>query len=266
MNVTSLCYHDVIQNAAFDSSGFAGADSASYKLDRPDFKRHLEALARAGIAVVHNPDRLAGDDRTRPCLLTFDDGGAGAYHDIAPLLESYGWRGFFFITTNYINVPRFLTSAQIRELHQRGHVIGSHSCSHRGRMSSFSWERLVAEWAGSVNILSDLLGEQVTTASVPSGFYSSRVAETAAFAGLTTLFTLEPTTQVQQIAGCRVLGRYLMKRTTPPEAAAGLATGSLSPCLRQWMSWKVKKAAKSGLGDLYPLVRRAYYAWQRSAQ
>ena len=43
-------------------------------------------------------------------------------------------------------------------------------------MSYMPRERLVQEWGRSVAILSDLLGERVTAASVPSGYYSRQVA------------------------------------------------------------------------------------------
>src|SRR5690348_12355624 len=148
MRVASLCYHDVIAGSAFNASGFPGAESASYKLDTVAFQRHLEAIEDEVMAHRHarRPgtvlDLLGGSQRQRGCLLTFDDGGSSALTTIAPMLEDFGWRGHFFITTDYIGAPGFLTREQIVELHRRGHVIGSHSCSHRGRMSSLSAERL----------------------------------------------------------------------------------------------------------------------------
>ena len=41
-----------------------------------------------------------------------------------------------------------------------------------------------------------LLGHQVVAASLPGGYYSPRVADTAREAGLQVLFTSEPTTAV----------------------------------------------------------------------
>src|SRR5205823_11855730 len=139
------------------------------------FREHMEAIEDEVQAhpSARRPGNVlellgGGAGRKQGCLLTFDDGGASAITTIAPMLEEFGWRGHFFITTDYIDAPGFLTREQIRELHRRGHVIGSHSCSHRGRMSSQPAERLVREWGISKEILSGLLGEEVTTGAVPS--------------------------------------------------------------------------------------------------
>jgi len=271
MKVTSLCYHDIITGSAFNSSGFTGVGTDSYKLDTVAFRRHLESIEdevmahrsarRPGLVL----DALSGSERPLGCLLTFDDGGVSAITTIAPMLEEFGWRGHFFITTDYIDAPGFLTREQIRELRRRGHVIGSHSCSHRGRMSSQPAERLVSEWGISKEILSGILDEEVTTAAVPSGYYAPHVAEAAAIVGLKALFTLEPQAMVESRGGCLVFGRYLVKRNVSPRLAGKLAVGSVYPCARQWLLWNVKKLAKSGLRGFYPKVRKVYFSWQRSA-
>ena len=76
-------------------------------------------------------------------LITFDDGGVSALQTTADLLEKYGWRGVFFVTTDRIGTPTFLNADHVRELHRRGHVIGSHSCSHPERMSCCGPEQTV---------------------------------------------------------------------------------------------------------------------------
>src|SRR5260370_38866938 len=106
MTDIALLYHDVVNADDFDSSGFAGADAAIYKLACETFRNHLDAIATT------NPS----------ALLTFDDGGVSAYSNIADELEEHGSRGYFFIATNSIGKPVFLNSSQIRELRDRGHI------------------------------------------------------------------------------------------------------------------------------------------------
>jgi peptidoglycan/xylan/chitin deacetylase (PgdA/CDA1 family) len=192
--------------------------------------------------------------------VTFDDGGASSCR-IADILEHHGLRGSFFIPSDYIGHPAFVNAAQIRDLRHRGHTIGSHSCSHRGRMSSCPAERLVHEWHTSVAILSDLLGEPVNTASVPSGYYSRRVAETAASAGVTLLFTLEPTSKTAAVEGCTVAGRYTMRSWTPADYAALIASGAYLPRLREQISWNAKKALK--VTPFYTQARKLYFDTRR---
>ena len=47
MKAISLLYHDVVMPGHFDSSGFTGGDADIYKFARPEFERHLEAIAQA---------------------------------------------------------------------------------------------------------------------------------------------------------------------------------------------------------------------------
>src|ERR1039457_3315663 len=252
MQALAIMYHDVVENGDFESSGFPGEGAHVYKLRREDFERHLEAIAQATTA-VGTVCTLVG----RPVLLTFDDGGVSSLHPIADLLEGHGWRGHFFITTDRIGTPGFLTEAQLRELHRRGHIIGSHSRSHPTRMAALTRADLDREWRESLARLSGILGDAVKVASVPGGYYSREVAESAAAAGVEALFTSEPTARVGMVSGCRVLGRYVVQRGMGPEWSAGFAAGSPAQCWRQSALWKVKRAAKFLGGGRYLQLRQA---------
>src|SRR2546427_12151373 len=98
-------------------------------------------------------------------------------------------------------------------------------------MASCPWDQLIHEWAKSAAILSELLGEPMRIASVPGGAYSRRVAEAAAVAGITALFTSEPTSRCRQVDGCLVVGRYSVRRWTPPRGAPALAAAPRLPPL-----------------------------------
>ncbi len=206
-----------------------------------------------------NADALALWSGPASWLLTFDDGGASTLEPTADLLEKHGWRGFFFVTTDRIGDSTFLNAGQVRELRRRGHVIGSHSCSHPERMSACSRDRLLDEWRRSREKLEDILGEPVRTASVPGGFYSRTVAETAEKAGYTLLFNSEPTTGVATVGGCLVVGRCTVYRGMSAQAAARLITGRLARW-RQTLAWNVKKVAKVVGGGVYLALRRRLLA------
>src|SRR5579864_5764428 len=100
--IISLLYHDVVAPGDFASSGFQGRDADIYKLERAQFERHLAALSNLpqcprvklfdSAATTIPPDTL---------VFTFDDGGASSL-SAAALLEARGWRGHFFVTTDYI--------------------------------------------------------------------------------------------------------------------------------------------------------------------
>lgn len=258
MRALGLLYHDVVERGDFAASGFAGADADRYKLDVGEFEGHLQAISRASKNPTTSLDLVCRGTTDEPLLmLTFDDGGASAYTHAATLLEQRNWRGHFFVTTNRIGSRSFLTPEQIRRLHQRGHVIGSHSHSHPTRMSACSRKELMHEWHASRCALADLLGEDVTVASIPGGYFSRRVAETASASGFRVLFTSEPTTRCRWIDQCLVVGRYCLQRGDSASTAARLAHGDWPPRMRSWLAWNTKKVAKRIGGELYLKARLA---------
>lgn len=261
MKAVSLMFHDAVSDGDFDASGFPGAGADLYKIDIAELDRHFRAISET------RPDKpssifdfsAAPEKKTvgaPPLFITFDDGGVSAALYIADLLEKYGWTGHFFITTDYIDRPRFVSADQVRELQGRGHVIGSHSSSHPERMSRCDSETMDAEWRGSIERLSEILGRQVSVASVPGGFYSRKVAAAAAACGIRALFTSEPVMNCYDVDGCLVLGRYTVNNSTAPALSGDLCTGKMNPAkLKQYLLWNIKKAAKSAGGGYYDSIR-----------
>jgi peptidoglycan/xylan/chitin deacetylase (PgdA/CDA1 family) len=281
MKVISLMYHDIVEPGGEDASGFPGRDAALYKIERALFERHLDALGEAAAGAVTTVFDLAGANTTppprtpakatsapastsspasspaaTPVLITFDDGGASACA-AAAMLERVGWRGHFFVTAGRVGSPGFLAREQIKELHARGHVVGSHSYSHPVRMARCARAELLDEWARSVALLSEITGERVRTASVPGGYYSDEVARAADSAGLEFLFTSEPTARVRRVGSCAVLGRYSLQRGATAGTVAAIAAGRIAPRLRQVVLWNAKKLAKAAGGEYYLRARRA---------
>jgi peptidoglycan/xylan/chitin deacetylase (PgdA/CDA1 family) len=252
----SLMYHDVIDRGSPDASGFPSGDAAIYKLPVEIFRSHLQAIQQRAQAVSHVGEMHDWED-TLPVLLTFDDGGASFLDPIAGMLEEFGWRGHFFITTDYIDSLGFLSRADIRDLHDRGHIIGSHSCSHPMRMSACTRQQLKHEWSESVAILSDIVGSAITTASVPGGWYSRQVTQTAAESGISVLFNSEPKTRAKAVDRTTVFGRFAMFADTPASVCGAFAAGERWLIARQKLVWNAKKALKATGGELYVTVRKA---------
>src|SRR5262245_4251888 len=248
---SALMYHDVVAAGAEDTSGFPGRDAALYKVAPDLFASHLQAIADALRQTArHDRARCRQDG-----LITFDDGGSSAM-TVADVLERHGFIGHFFITANYIGTRGFVTEQNLRDLRRRGHVIGSHSCSHPLRMGHCPWAQLLDEWTRSRSVLSGILGEDINVASVPGGDFAPQVAEAAARAGFTRLFTSEPTLEVRHAFGLTLLGRYTIQRWTTATTAAALAAGEWLPCARQAIVWNAKKISKHVGGERYLQLRR----------
>jgi len=235
-------YHDVVEPGLEEASGFPGRDANSYKVTVARFQKHLDAI----------PLRQSGD--TLPAF-TFDDGGIGAQL-AADTLEAKGLRGYFFITANYIGTRGFLDAAAIRDLKRRGHIVGSHSCSHPLRIGHCSIAQLHDEWTRSRDLISAILGQPITFASVPGGDFRPPVAQAAAGAGFTDLFTSEPTALNRPSFGLTLHGRFTVRAWTKSSTAAALAAGDYLPRASQVLTWNIKKLGKQLGGERYLRLRQ----------
>lgn len=245
-----LTYHDIAPRQERDAVGFTGALAGRYKLEPAMFEAHLDMLAATGLEV----GTLDAGGSPPQVALTFDDGGSSALL-AAEALERHGWRGQFFVTAGRIGTPGFLSAEQLRELARRGHLIGSHSHTHPTYMGRLTREQLDREWSDSRAAIAEILGAPPRTASVPGGYLSRAVIDSATAAGYELLFTSEPTARVA--GGALVVrGRYTIWSTTPARVAAAYACGERLACGRLWLEWNAKKLAKSVSPSVYDALRR----------
>ena len=259
MRAISLLFHDVYLDDPSES-GFVSAAANRYKLTVADFDAQL-----AGVAAVHpEPPILAGSlepgdaqdvaTDTTSFAITVDDGGESYYSTVADRLERRGWRGHCFVTTDFIGGRGFLSRSQIRELAERGHVIGSHSASHPARFNRLPFHRIAAEWGRSRAALEDILGQRVDVASVPGGSYSSVVARAACDAGIRVVFTSEPVTRVGTSSGCVLVGRFTIRRGDANDLARRLVSPASGARACAWASWNAKGLVRPVLGRSYTSI------------
>lgn len=147
-------------------------------------------------------------------LITIDDGKKSSLF-IADELEKRGWYGLFFIPTivfssGYKNL--FLSKQDIKNLHARGHMIGSHSHTHLN-FSTLTFKEMQEEWKMSKKIIEDIISEPVITASIPNGDYSECIAKSA-IPYFDFLFTSVPTTTPWIIQSIICIGRLSPKGIT----------------------------------------------------
>ena len=264
--LVSLLFHDVYVTDPAES-GFVSDAANRYKLSVAGFEAQLAGIARVrtdapSVRVSSASGR--SEEQGLPYAITFDDGGVSYYTLIADRLESRGWRGHCFVTTDCIGRRGFLDAAQIRELHARGHVIGSHSASHPARFSACSFEQMVREWRDSRARLEDLLGDAVTVASVPGGYFSAAVARAAAEAGLTVLFNSEPVTAIG-VEPITVIGRFTIRHGDAPDAAMRFLAPAAWARSAAWLNWNAKGLIKPLLGPAYSRVADWVCAVRRSS-
>lgn len=238
-----LMYHDVYEVSSAES-GFDTPGARHYKIDKTTFVEHVKAITQYC---------EANGLRKENIVFTFDDGGVSFYTIIAPILEEYGWRGVFFISTQYVGIEGFMTSSQIADLHQRGHIIGSHSHHHRV-LTEFSLEEVKMEIGQSVSILSEMLGERISTISIPNGCYSNEILDLVVDEGLTTIYTSKPTTKEQTYKRANLIGRYAISyNTTATDVMHIIKQPSLRA--RMEMKYNILQLLKRVLGSNYSKLK-----------
>lgn len=189
--MTILCYHSVTR----------GWDNL-VSVETADFERQCAVLARRGgvVPLARVRDRLSAG-RGLPAgtrVLTFDDGFADFATQAAPIMARYRLPATMYVVAASVTpagvrvdwvrgqdpetAPPLLTPDQIRELHEHGWEIGSHSMAHRD-LPQLTEAECVADLTESRELLSDLLGAPVTTLAYPFGHHAPHVRQAAQRAG-----------------------------------------------------------------------------------
>jgi peptidoglycan/xylan/chitin deacetylase (PgdA/CDA1 family) len=141
---------------------------------------------------------------SRPGLIvSFDDGLREPYDHAVPILERHGFRAWFFVPTSFIDVPSAeqrafaerheitspapsdapriaLSWDEIRDLDRRGHVIGSHTCTHQRMKASLPPASVRSELFASKQILERQLGHEMPVFCWVGGEEGDYSAEAAA--------------------------------------------------------------------------------------
>lgn len=172
-----LMYH-----ALEDETHPAGAKDAGeqlYVLHVKQFREQMEYLQREGyrtflLEELHSLDVWP----EKSVVLTFDDGHESNFTLALPILQEFGFKAHFFITTGWIGTPHFMTEEQIRELRRAGMSIGSHGTSH-SFFTDLSASALCDELTESIKILSHIVGHAVKSFSAPGGRINGKIASVA---------------------------------------------------------------------------------------
>jgi peptidoglycan/xylan/chitin deacetylase (PgdA/CDA1 family) len=128
--VPVLCYHQIR-----DWNGSDSKSARDYIVPTQAFQQHIKMLADSGYHTVL-PDQLYDYYAygtalpEKPIMLTYDDTDDDQFTIAAPEMKKYGFKGVFFIMTVSINRPKYMTTDQLKQLANEGHVIESHTWDH----------------------------------------------------------------------------------------------------------------------------------------
>jgi peptidoglycan/xylan/chitin deacetylase (PgdA/CDA1 family) len=118
----------------------------------------------------------------RAAILTFDDGYDDVYEYAFRALQKHGMVGTFFVTTDFVERPGYLTWAQIQEMADAGMEIAAHSSNHADftRISPAELRRQLVEPKA---ILEEHVGQKVRFMAYPAGKYNAAVMAATRAAG-----------------------------------------------------------------------------------
>lgn len=196
--VPVLMYHDVLERS-----------EVFFDLQPEDFERHLKTLLENGLTPI-SPDQLVHHLRTgsplpeKPVLLSFDDGYAGHYTHVYPLLKKYRVPAVFFVFPGKLDgkvVGRSTLSwEQLKTMAADPLItIASHSVTHPTDLRTLDDQALAYEVTESKQRLEEELGIPIRYFSYPAGHYDERVSQAVAKAGYLAAFTMRQ--NAEQFAG-----------------------------------------------------------------
>jgi len=176
--VPILLYHQV---------GYSPSGSLYY-VTAGEFERQMFLLHEWGYHTI-SVEQLAiailvgAELPLKPIVLTFDDGNENIYSMALPIMQKYNFTGTAYIVYNYVGATNFMNKKQIRELHEAGWEIGSHSISHVDLTKRP--DRQEDEIIESRRKLQILLDVPISTFAYPYGAYDDLSLDYIYFAGYT---------------------------------------------------------------------------------
>ncbi len=136
--------------------------------------------------------------KTRPDInLTIDDGAPSVYEIAFPIIKKYNIPTTVFIITSEIG-KTMMSENQIKELHDYGIEIQSHSHTHKNH-TLLSKKQTVEEGEKSKFILESIIGNRVDKYAFPGGYYNKKVCEILSNIGYNQIYTSDYGTNSRRI-------------------------------------------------------------------
>lgn len=167
-----LCYHQVRNREAKDK-----ASGMPYIIPVEHFKAHMKMLHDSGYHAIL-PDALIAYLQKgaplpeKPVLLTFDDGTISQYTNALPVLNQYGFKGVFFIMTVTLDKLGYLSRSQVKELSDKGHVIGCHTWDHH-KVTEYRDSDWDLQLVKPTLLLESITGKPVVYFAYPFGIWDA---------------------------------------------------------------------------------------------
>lgn len=183
-----LMYHGIVDET--HSEIHPGGDF--YSLPAANFRDHLKLINSLGFNTITFNELSSNENLPpEPLIITFDDGERNNIEVAIPILQEFGFRAVFFVSTDTINSEGYLTEEDIALISRADMEIGSHGKTHRF-LSDLHLPELKLELRESKSFIEDIIDIEVSTLSLPGGRGNDFVLDTASSAGYKYVANSEP--------------------------------------------------------------------------
>ncbi len=211
--VPILCYHHIRPLAP-------GKKTRDYEVEPADFAAQMKALSDQGYKTIL-PDQLyayLANGKAIPAktmMLTFDDTDEEQFLIGRREMNKYGFKGVFFIMTISMNKPRYMTSAQIKQLSDEGNAVCCHTWDHH-MVTKYIADDWVKQLDKPRKKLEDLIGKKINYFAYPFGLWNVAAISKLHESGIKMAFSLsskrDPVSPLYTVRRILVPGEWTVKR------------------------------------------------------
>ncbi|MFE4107608.1 polysaccharide deacetylase family protein [Almyronema epifaneia] len=188
--VPVVMYHDILAEK-----------EVFFDVTPDELEQDFELIRANGLTPV-SLDQLVHHLRTgtplpdKPILLTFDDGYAGHYTYVYPLLKRYRYPATFSVFTGKLDGDiagrSTLTWQQVQQMAEDPLItFAAHSVTHPRDLRPLTDAALQQEVFESKRLIEEKLGQPIRYFTYPEGKYDERVAQVVADAGYSAALTMD---------------------------------------------------------------------------
>lgn len=175
----------------------AGADAVRRDLSVSPaaFAQQMDYLRAQGYETIdlqHLVDHLTTGRPlpAKPIILTFDDGYDDNFTQAYPVLRSHRLTGVFFVLSDAMGNPGYMSWQEAAEMSRNGMDIQAHGRTHADLAISSSAD-VAWQVAGSKAMIEERIGRPVRFYCYPSGRYNARTIEILRQNGFTAAVTID---------------------------------------------------------------------------
>lgn len=249
MSLPILTYH-AVESVAREHETLP-PNQALYLVKRDLFERQMRFLAEQRFRTLL-VDELIAVAQGRSSLpeqvvcLTFDDGSASDYQVAFPILKKYHLKATFFVVTDRVGTPGYVTWDQLREMSAHGMSVQSHSRTHPF-MSQCTPFQVKEELRLSKEAIERHMGKAVEVFAVPGGDWNEQCRLAAKECGYRAVCTSRPGINARKLE-LDELERLSVRRADAFEQFVSFVTLDRRALFGYQVKETLLKLAKRGMG------------------